>query len=168
MNARLRPAVPADAAAVADVLVESRRVFLPFAPSVHAPAEVRAWVAGQLVPTGRVHVAEVEGQVVAVLATSDGAEAAWIDQLYVRPGFEGRGLGTQLLQHAHATLRRPIRLYTFQANAGARRFYERHGYRAIAFTDGATNEEKCPDVLYEWSGESATERGGARDDAPKG
>lgn len=153
MSARLRPALPDDAAAVADVLIESRRAFLPFAPLAHTPAEVRVWVAEHLVPTGRVHVADVAGHVVAVLATSEGADAAWIDQLYVRPGFDGRGVGTQLLQHAHATLRRPIRLYTFQANAGARRFYERHGYRAIAFTDGATNEEKCPDVLYEWSGE---------------
>lgn len=153
MNALLRPALPGDAAAVADVLIESRRVFLPFAPSAHTPEEVRTWVAERLVPAGRVHVAEVEQQVVAVLATSESPDAAWIDQLYVLPGFEGRGLGMRLLQHAHATLRRPVRLYTFQANAGARRFYERHGYKAIAFTDGATNEEKCPDVLYEWSRE---------------
>ena len=46
-------------------------------------------------------------------------------------------------------LRDPIRLYTFQTNAGARRFYERYGFRAIRFTDGRANEEHCPDVLYE-------------------
>jgi hypothetical protein len=28
-------------------------------------------------------------------------------------------------------------------------FYERHGFRAIAFSDGSANEERCPDVLYE-------------------
>ena len=44
---------------------------------------------------------------------------------------------------------RPIRLYTFQTHSLARRFYERHGYKAIEFTDGQGNEEKCPDVLYE-------------------
>jgi hypothetical protein len=47
------------------------------------------------------------------------------------------------------TLAPPIRLYTFQANAGARRFYERHGFVPIEFTDGQANEERCPDVLYE-------------------
>jgi hypothetical protein len=32
--------------------------------------------------------------------------------------------------------------------------YESRGFRAIAFGDGAGNEEKCPDVLYEWRPES--------------
>lgn len=43
----------------------------------------------------------------------------------------------------------PIRLYTFQQNAGARRFYGRSGFASIQFTDGSANEERCPDVLYE-------------------
>ena len=41
-----------------------------------------------------------------------------------------------------------MRLYAFQQNEAARRFYERHGFVAIAFGDGSTNEERCPDVLY--------------------
>ncbi len=45
-------------------------------------------------------------------------------------------------------LPRPIRLYCFHANTGARAFYERHGFKAVAFSDGSTNEERCPDVLY--------------------
>ncbi len=47
------------------------------------------------------------------------------------------------------TMSLPIRLYTFQANLGARRFYSRHGFVAIEFGDGRANEERCPDVLYE-------------------
>jgi ribosomal protein S18 acetylase RimI-like enzyme len=43
----------------------------------------------------------------------------------------------------------PVRLCTFQANVRARSFYERHGFKAIAFGDGNSNEERCPDVLYE-------------------
>ena len=43
-----------------------------------------------------------------------------------------------------------FRLWVFQANAGARRFYERHGLRVVRLTDGAANEEKTPDALYEW------------------
>jgi putative addiction module component (TIGR02574 family) len=42
-----------------------------------------------------------------------------------------------------------VRLYTFQANTRARSFWERHGFKAIAYSDGSTNEERCPDVLYE-------------------
>ncbi|MGE3511045.1 MAG: histone acetyltransferase, partial [Vicinamibacterales bacterium] len=29
-------------------------------------------------------------------------------------------------------------------------FYERHGFVAVAFGDGSGNEERCPDILYEW------------------
>jgi len=50
---------------------------------------------------------------------------------------------------ALSSLRRPIRLYAFQQNAGARRFYERFGFLPIEWSDGSRNEEGCPDVLYE-------------------
>ena len=46
-----------------------------------------------------------------------------------------------------------LELYTFARNEGARRFYEHHGFRAIAF--GQENEEDEPDVLYEWKAGSA-------------
>ena len=52
------------------------------------------------------------------------------------------------------TLQVPIRLYTFQANLGARRLYAWHGFRVIEFTDGQANEEHCPDALYEFSAAS--------------
>ncbi len=151
-NAQVRRAQSADAAAVAEVLIESRRVFLPYVSCIHSPAQVREWVIDHLVPSGCVHVAEQDRRIVAVLAISEHDGVSWIDQLYVFPGYEAQGLGTRLLAFAHQTLRAPIRLYTFQANAGARRFYERHGYRAIGFSDGSANAERCPDVLYERSG----------------
>jgi hypothetical protein len=54
-------------------------------------------------------------------------------------------------RHAHGLLPLPIRLYTFQQNTGARRFYGRHGYVEIAFINGEDNEEACPDVLFEFA-----------------
>ncbi|ARN21825.1 hypothetical protein A4W93_19055 [Piscinibacter gummiphilus] len=86
---------------------------------------------------------------VGVLATSQADGVSWIDQLYLLPGFVGKGLGALLLRHGLVSLARPVRLYSFQANAGARHFYERHGFCAVAFSDGSMNEERCPDVLYE-------------------
>jgi GNAT superfamily N-acetyltransferase len=154
MKALLRLATQEDAPAIATVLIESRLAFLPFAPSARPQSRVRQWVTEHLVPTGRVHVAEVDGKVVAAMATSDDGTYFWIDQLYVLPGFEAQGIGSQLLQVAHKNLGRPILLHTFQANSGARRFYERHGYQAIKFTDGHSNEEKCPDVLYQLEGDA--------------
>lgn len=72
--------------------------------------------------------------------------------IQIRPAEASDALGVaQLLTHVLQTLPAPVRLYTFQANHGARRFYERFGFRAILFSDGQENEERCPDVLYERS-----------------
>lgn len=144
----LAPATAADAPSVAEVLIESRHAYLPFAPSAHPPEDVRRWVQEQLVPSGGVTVARLDDRIVGVLAVSREATGGWIDQLYLLPGYPGRGIGTLLLGHAHATLPRPIRLHTFQQNLGARRFSERHGYVPVAWSDGQHNEERCPDVLY--------------------
>lgn len=145
----LRAASAVDAARVADLLIDTRRAFMPYAPPAHPEHEVRAWVAGQLLPSGGVVVAELDGQVVGTMHTERSADSSWITQMAVDPARVGQGIGERLLLHALRILPPPIRLYTFQANHGARRFYERHGFVAIAFTDGATNEEHCPDVLYE-------------------
>jgi RimJ/RimL family protein N-acetyltransferase len=93
----LRPATSDDALAVAEVLIQSRAEYLPFAPSARRPDDVRAWVATRLLPTSTVTVAENQGEVVGVLATSRLENASCIDQMYMRPGWGGRGVGTQLL-----------------------------------------------------------------------
>jgi GNAT superfamily N-acetyltransferase len=145
-----RAATAADAAGVAEVYLASRKAFVAFAPLAHSDAEVRRWIADVLVPAGGVTVAVERGQVVGMMALSRDGEHGWIEQLYLGPAAVARGLGAVLLERAKRELGPPIRLYTFQANAGARRFYERHGFRALAFGDGSGNEEACPDVLYEW------------------
>ena len=150
-GAQLRPALAEDAEAVANVLISSRLAYMSFAPSAHSPEDVHAWVRSHLLPSCRTTVALVDGRIVGALATTQADGVSWIRQLYLLPGWLGKGIGSQLLRHAHAELPRPIHLYTFQANLRARRFYERHGYRAIELTDGRDNEEKCPDVLYELS-----------------
>jgi ribosomal protein S18 acetylase RimI-like enzyme len=145
----LRHAQAGDADGAAHVLLQSRKQFLAYAPLAHSGEEVRQWLREVIIPAGAT-VAVAQGQVVGLLVTSTSADGArWIDQLYIHPAHVGRGIGTRLLAHALATLPLPIRLYTFQQNAGARRFYERHGFVALEFSDGSANEERCPDVLYE-------------------
>ncbi|WP_244648612.1 GNAT family N-acetyltransferase [Neoaquamicrobium sediminum] len=88
-------------------------------------------------------IAEVGGRIVGFIAV----EGEWIEQLYLDPAWTGRGIGSRLL--ALATANMPVsRLHCFQANDGARRFYERHGFRAEAFGDGFGNEEGLPDITY--------------------
>lgn len=152
MSMALRAAVAGDVPRVAEVLLSSRKAFLPFAPLVHSDDEVHRWVGERLVPAGGVTVACDGNALVGVLAIACRSEAGWIEQLYIAPGHTGLGIGARLLRHALASLPRPVRLYTFQANTRARSFYERHGFLAMAFGDGTANEERCPDVLYELGG----------------
>ena len=147
--AQVRPARASDHHSVATVLIESRRAFMPYAPSAHTEREVRQWVQDVLLPAGGVSVATLDAAVCGVLATADDGAYRWIRQLFVAPAEVGRGLGTRLLHDALARLAPPVRLYTFQANVGARRFYERNGFETVALGDGRDNEEHCPDVLFE-------------------
>jgi GNAT superfamily N-acetyltransferase len=74
----------------------------------------------------------------------------WIDQLYVLPKAQGRGVGTELLQVAQSSFDR-LHLWTFQRDVQARRFYEARGFALVQETNGAGNEEKEPDALYLWT-----------------
>ena len=150
MTLEIRPATLADAHQVADVFLRSRKELVPFAPLAHSDDDVRAWIPRGLIPAGRTTVAVVDGAVVGFISVSTAEDCSWITQLYLHPDWIGRGIGTRLLEGALRALPPPIRLYTFQENQRARAFYERRGFEAVKFTDGSGNEEKCPDVLYEW------------------
>ena len=160
----VRPAVTSDAKRIAQILIDVRSAFMPYAPLAHSPDEVRSWVAESLVPAGGTVVAECNVAIVGVMATEQEGSCSWITQMAVDPSHVGTGIGSLLLRHAFRACALPIRLYTFQANAGARRFYERHGFRAVRLSDGATNEERCPDVLYEIT-DLSTPRGSRITDA---
>jgi GNAT superfamily N-acetyltransferase len=145
-EARPRRAVPADAEQVASLWLRSRRASLAeIPPPVHTDDEVRRWFATVVSRQRETWVVEVRGAVAAVLVLLPG----WIDQLYVDPDHTGCGLGTRLLEVAKALNPEGLDLWTFESNEGARRFYERHGFAAVAATDG-DNEEGMPDVRYHW------------------
>jgi len=146
---KIRAATTNDADTIVNILTASKAEYLPYLPTVHTPEEDLNWAKNTLIPKSNVVIAQYENQDVGVLSTSVENQMGWIDQLYLLPGFTGRGIGSKLLAHALIELPRPVRLWAFQANTKARQFYESHGFIAIKLTDGENNEEKTPDVLFE-------------------
>jgi GNAT superfamily N-acetyltransferase len=131
---------------IAEVWLRSRLVSVPaIPPPEHTDDEVRAWFRDVVLVDREVWVAQAADSIIALLVL----EGDTVDQLYVEPGWIGKGAGSQLL--GMAKQRRPggLDLWTFQANEGARRFYERHGFVAVDATEG-DNEERAPDIRYRW------------------
>jgi GNAT superfamily N-acetyltransferase len=141
-----RRAVGSDASAVSDVWLRSFAAALPGVCRAHSDREVQEWFRDVVVPFRETWVAVLEGSIVGMMVL-DGDE---LDQLYLDPSWWGRGIGERLV--GLAKRRRPggLELWTFQVNGPARRFYERHGFVAVEFTDGGRNEEREPDVRYVW------------------
>ena len=117
---------------------------LPWLAGLHTPSEDRAFYRDQIFARCEVWGAVDDG-LIGFIAFRDG----WIDQFYVMPARQGQGVGEALLTVAKTAFPE-LRLWTFQRNAPARRFYENRGFIALKQTDGSRNEEREPDILYRW------------------
>jgi ribosomal protein S18 acetylase RimI-like enzyme len=143
---QLRRATGSDADEVAAVYVRSRQQAAPYIPGMaHTLADVRDWFASIVLVEHEVWVAVIAGRIVGLTVLRGNS----LDQLYVLPEHQGRGVGSRLLDQVKRA-RGTLRLHAFQSNEPAREFYEKRGFRAIAFGDGTGNEDGAPDVLYEW------------------
>ena len=140
--------IDAEAQAAMAVQRAALAATLPGLHNPHTADEDRAWIRGVFAKLS-VRLAVDGGRVVGI-ASRDGE---WLSQLYVAPERTGQGIGQRLLdammEDAAAAAIPVFKLWTFQRNAGARRFYERNGFVAVEFTNGRGNEEGEPDVRYE-------------------
>jgi GNAT superfamily N-acetyltransferase len=142
-----RRARPEEATAIADVWLRSRYASIPaIPPPVHSDEDVREYFAHVVLPQGGTWVVEAGTGPVALLVVVNG----WIEHLFVDPDWTGQGLGSRLVERAKQLCPDGLELWTFEANVGARRFYERHGFVVVGATDG-DNEEGAPDVRYRWT-----------------
>jgi ribosomal protein S18 acetylase RimI-like enzyme len=119
---------------------------LPWLRGLHTPDEDRWFYRERMFRECQVHGAFEDDALAAIIAFRSG----WIDQLYVLPQAQGRGVGSELLDLAKRAFDR-LQLWTFQRNLRARRFYEARGFARVEETDGAGNEEKEPDARYLWT-----------------
>lgn len=144
---KLRPARAGDGAQCAQVYLRSRAFALPTVPVVHEPAEVRRWMADEVIGRSDVWVADLDGTVVGLMVLDgDRDGSGWVEQLYLDPAWMGRSLGDRFVQLAGERCPGGLQLWTFEANGPARRFYERHGFAVEESTDGRGNEERAPDL----------------------
>ena len=116
----------------------------PWLVRLHTPAEDHAFFRDRVFVECEVWGA-VDQEVIGFISFREG----WIDHLCVLPRWQGQGVGCGLLRVAQATSR-SLRLWTFQRNVAARRFYEKQGFIVVRETDGSGNEEREPDILYQW------------------
>lgn len=110
----------------------------------HPLEDQRHYFLTNVIPHNEVRLALLATELVGFVAAS----ADLVAQLHVRVGFQRRGIGTQLLTWAKEHSSGALWLYTFARNVGARAFYERNGFVAIAH--GFEPMWKLEDIKYQW------------------
>ena len=102
MTAHIRPAVPADAAAITAMIHDLARFEHAADQCVVVETQISTALFDQPA-TLRGHVAEVDGEIAAMalwflnFSTWDGVEGVYLEDLYVRPRFRRLGLARGLL-----------------------------------------------------------------------
>ncbi len=142
MTPRIRPARNEDALPLARILrewIDETEWFR----SPHPPNSDEVFVLRKI-RDGVVTVAEAKTPIGFVAL-----EGTYVSCLYVAAAHRGAGVGRLLLDHVKAASP-ALRLWTFQANTDARRFYAREGFAEIQLTDGSENEEGLPDAELLW------------------
>lgn len=146
----IRPAERADVPQIAHIIRAARKHSLPYLPDLHTPEEDRAHFGGTVFNEDTILVAEEDGAIVGFCAFKED----WLDHLYILPQHQNKGVGRALLNQAkHESAQ--LHLWVFQKNTRAITFYENNGFDLVKQTDGHDNEEKEPDALYIWKGDSA-------------
>jgi putative acetyltransferase len=146
---RLRSASVSDALDLARLHRVARAAAMPGLHEAHAIDDVAGWIATVMMARHVVRVAEHAAHPVGYIGYGlDDRHGPMVLHLYLDPAWRRRGIGSRLLNEAMAALGPCISLFCIARNADARYFYEAHGFRIAATSDGAGTEEGEPDILY--------------------
>ena len=107
--------------------------------------EDRDYFRDHILKNNQVWVLEAENHPVAFMAMN----RDFVDQLYIHPDCQRRGIGKALLDFAIERSPQHVWLYTLQINVTARAFYEKNGFVAEKFGVSPSPENE-PDVEYHW------------------
>jgi ribosomal protein S18 acetylase RimI-like enzyme len=131
-----------------DALVRLWREAFEFGVGVtdpHPLAEQRDYFLAEVLPAHRVTLALLPSGLAGFVAAS----AESVAQLHVKVGLHRQGIGSLLLDHAKARSSGSLWLFAFARNVRACRFYEKHGFVAVA--RGFEPTWQLADVKYHWS-----------------
>jgi ribosomal protein S18 acetylase RimI-like enzyme len=121
---------PEDAAAIRDLTREAYAKWVPLIGREPMPMVADY---DEAVKHHRFDLLYVGGVLAALIETVDEGEQLLIENVAVRPGYQGRGLGSRLMAHAEEIARslgRPrLRLYTNRAMTENIELYRKLGYR---------------------------------------
>jgi putative acetyltransferase len=107
--------------------------------------EDRNYFQNFVLKNNKVWVVEVENHPAGFMAMNKD----FVDQLYIAPDYQRRGIGKLLLEFARERSPEHLWLYTLQVNFIARTFYEKNGFVAERFGVSPPPESE-PDVEYHW------------------
>ncbi len=150
----VRPGREEDAAACAAIFnawVDAT----PWMPRVHPAEDVVRHYREHVLKVCRVLVAE-RGGAVAGFAALDGE--GYVASLYVDAAARGAGVGAALVAAMKALRPEGLMLWTFVANAGARRFYAREGFVETGGTEGR-ERGRAAGPAADLAGDAMTARG---------
>jgi SAM-dependent methyltransferase len=101
----------------------------------HEPYMTRDELAAEIARGVRFSTFVADGELLGVMGVQDVEDVTLIRHAYVRSTHQGKGIGSQLLEHLLAGCDRPVLVGTWAAAAWAIGFYERHGFRLLSADD---------------------------------
>ena len=129
----IRPCTKNEASTILEIVnsaAEAYRGVIP-ADRWHEPymdeAELESGIAAGI----QFWACETEDQVVGVMGIQPVRNVDLIRHAYVHPSWQGRGIGTALMDHLRGTTRRQVLVGTWAAAAWAVKFYERNGFTLV-------------------------------------
>ena len=116
---------------------------MPWLPVLHTHEEDIGWFRKLL--AGEAWIFEEDGEPVGYAAMKDGE----LHDLYVAPECPAPRRGLRAVRARAGGPSHGFRFWAFRDNTRARSFYEARGCVVVDSSDD-NNEEKLPDVQYEW------------------